>query len=115
MSIYYALLNRCQAGMTLPKALQQALQCPLLGASSACAVSPAMHARRQRAQRPVWAERGEDCSETFYTIRLVNGEQRVVKKSLSAARTSKKCAYAHTALFLVDHEGSPPCRNASVS
>ena len=29
--------------MTLPKALQQSLRCPLLGAVSECAVSPAMH------------------------------------------------------------------------
>ena len=46
--------------------------------------------RRKRAQRPVWAERGEDHSETFYTIKLVNGQERVVRKSLSQARTSKK-------------------------
>ena len=138
--------------MTLPKALQQSLRCPLLSAVSECAVSPAMHrsahriplsslmtlcARcesysavivtvlkalgrhsknfltfgsvqflhsaageyrklssltlcRKRVQRPVWAERGEDHSETFYTIKLVNGQEKVVRKSLSQARTSKK-------------------------
>lgn len=86
------LLCRCTAGMTLAKALQQAQACPLLSAVSECAVSPRMQARaRQRARRPVWAERGADCSETFYTIRLVNGQETVVKKSLSQSRTSKKC------------------------
>ena len=81
---------RCAAGMTLSKALQQALRCPLLSMSSECAVAPAMH--RKRIQRPVWAERGEDRSEIFYTIRLVNGQEKVVKRSLSGARTSRKCA-----------------------
>lgn len=28
--------------------------------------------------------------ETFYTIKLVNGQEKVVRKSLSQARTSKK-------------------------
>ena len=81
---------RCAAGMTLSKALQQALCCPLLSMPSECAVAPAMH--RKRAQQPVWAERGEDRSETFYTIRLVKGQEKVVKRSLSGARTSRKCA-----------------------
>ena len=133
--------------MTLPKALQQSLRCPLLSAVSECVVSPAMHRcaaqdalpfqtpqkprshlligqhlnivvchpsscsaisltrkwvraggtseslslmNRRRAQRPVWAERGDDHSETFYTIKLVNGQEKVVRKSLSQARTSKK-------------------------
>ena len=76
--------------MTLSKALQQALRCPLLSVASECAVAPAMH--RKRAQQPVWAERGEDRSETFYTIRLVKGQEKVVKRSPSGARTSRKCA-----------------------
>lgn len=76
--------------MTMSKALQQALRCPLLSMPSECAVAPAMH--RKRAQQPVWAERGEDRSETFYTIRLVKGQEKVVKRSLSGARTSRKCA-----------------------
>ena len=48
-------MRRCGAGLDLPAALQQALQCPLLGASvdaMRCAVAPRLH-RRRRAQEPV--------------------------------------------------------------
>ena len=83
----------------MSKALQQALRCPLLSMSSECAVAPSMH--RKRAQQPVWAERGEDRSETFYTIRLVKGQEKVVKRSLSGARTSRKCALHQKYLLVV--------------
>ena len=82
----------------MSKALQQALRCPLLSMPSECAVAPAMH--RRRAQQPVWAERGEDRSETFYTIRLVKGQEKVVKRSPSGARTSRRYAL-HQSYLLV--------------
>lgn len=67
----------------------QALQCPLLSASVSCAVAPRLH--RRRAQRPVWREDGaagpgsDDHSAAFYTIRTINGVQRVVR------RPAKRC------------------------
>jgi len=74
----------------MSKALVQALQCPLLSATVSCAVAPRLH--RQRAQRPVWREDGaagpgaDDRSAAFYTIRTINGVQRVVR------RPAKRCS-----------------------
>jgi hypothetical protein len=86
--------GRCRGRLPLSKALVQALQCPLLSASASCGVAPWLH--RTRAQRPVWREGigaagsgGADAAGAFYTIRVINGEQRVVRRPAAA----KRCAY----------------------
>ncbi|CAL8466218.1 g5754 [Coccomyxa elongata] len=85
--------RRCRGKLPLQKALVQALQCPLLSGSAACAIAPRLN--RRRAQRPVWREEscsgpacraGDDAAATFYTIRVINGQQRVVRRSVTAKR-----------------------------
>ncbi|BDA51113.1 probable low molecular weight phosphotyrosine protein phosphatase at N-terminal half [Coccomyxa sp. Obi] len=86
--------RRCRGKLPLQKALVQALQCPLLSGRAACAIAPRLH--RRRAQRPVWREESSspgsaggadaDAAATFYTIRVINGQQRVVRRSVTAKR-----------------------------
>lgn len=90
-------MHRCRGKLPLQKALVQALQCPLLSGRAACVIAPRLH--RRRAQRPVWREEscsgpacsaGYDAAATFYTIRVINGQQRVVRRSV----TAKRCVFS---------------------
>ncbi|EIE21284.1 hypothetical protein COCSUDRAFT_48336 [Coccomyxa subellipsoidea C-169] len=104
--------KRCRGGLPLSKALLQALQCPLLSASASCAVAPRLH--RTRAQRPVWREAvgaaragDADAAAAFYTIRVINGKQRVVRRPGAPAKPGywkdRKNVEAELRKFMATH------------
>lgn len=68
------LQSKCGPGMTLRKALAQSLQCPVL--SSALVPAPE---RLSADFRPLWREESLEPGE-YYTVRVVNGQRRVVRK-----------------------------------
>ena len=86
---------RCGAGLDLPAALQQSLQCPLLGASvdaMRCAVAPRVQ-RQRRAQEPVRPRPDPGCSaaRTLGTAAIMGRSTNIVLSILRNRPAGCRC------------------------
>eukprot|EP00803_Ostreobium_quekettii_P003329 evm.model.scf_547EXC.6 EVM.evm.TU.scf_547EXC.6 scf_547EXC:65618-75162(-) len=80
MNYLMLLQQRCAGSVSLPLAVSQSLRCPLMDGTAKGRVQ-----RLQSIWKPVWRANGAEAGE-FFTIQMVRGRKKVVKKNMGQRR-----------------------------